>query len=137
MNIMSVANVRFLSFSGAAILLFLVLSLPGNCRAELVDRVVAVVNDDVITMSEVNEEGKAFFQKITEQAPAGELSAALRHAREEVLNGLIDKKLIAQEAVKQKVTVNDAELEAALKQMIVSNNMSPEQFREQTKVSSS
>ncbi|MBA3006726.1 MAG: SurA N-terminal domain-containing protein [Proteobacteria bacterium] len=133
MNIMSVANVRFLSFSGAAILLFLVLSLPGNCRAELVDRVVAVVNDDVITMSEVNEEGKAFFQKITEQAPAGELSAALRHAREEVLNGLIDKKLIAQEAVKQKVTVNDAELEAALKQMIVSNNMSPEQFREQLK----
>ncbi|MBU3984205.1 MAG: hypothetical protein KJ985_12235 [Proteobacteria bacterium] len=59
MNIMSVANVRFLSFSGAAILLFLVLSLPGNCRAELVDRVVAVVNDDVITMSEVNEQGKA------------------------------------------------------------------------------
>ncbi|MDD3815281.1 MAG: SurA N-terminal domain-containing protein [Desulfocapsaceae bacterium] len=131
MNIMSIVNVRCLFFSGAAILLFLVLGLPGNCRAELVDRVVAVVNDDVITMSEVNEEGKAFFQKITEQAPAGELSAALRHAREEVLSGLIDKKLIAQEAAKQKVTVNDAELEAALKQMIADNNMSPEQFREQ------
>ncbi|MFH2123012.1 MAG: SurA N-terminal domain-containing protein [Pseudomonadota bacterium] len=133
MNIISVTNVRFLSFSCTAIFLFLVLSFSGNCHAELVDRVVAVVNDDVITMSEVNEEGKAFFQKITEQASAGELSVALRRAREEVLNGLIDKKLIAQEAVKQKVTVSDDELEAALKQMIDSNKMSPEQFREQLK----
>lgn len=131
MNIMSVVTTRFCSFSGAAILLLLALAGPGNCRAELVDRVVAVVNDDVITMSEVNEEGKGFFQKIAEQAPASELSAALGRAREEVLNGLIDKKLIAQEAVKQKVTVSDAELEAAFQQMIASNNMSPDQFREQ------
>jgi len=53
MNILSVVTARFLSFSGAAILLILTLVLPGNCLAELVDRVVAVVNDDVITMSEV------------------------------------------------------------------------------------
>lgn len=130
MNILSVVA-RFLSFSGATILLFLPLVFPGNCFAELVDRVVAVVNDDVITMSEVNEEGRGFFQKITEQAPAAELAAALRRGREEVLNGLIDKKLIAQEAVKQKVTVTDAELEAAFKQMIATNNMNPEQFRDQ------
>lgn len=106
---------------------------PGKGRAELVDRVVAVVNDDVITMSDVNEEGKAFFQKITEQAPAEELSAALRRAREDVLNGLIDKKLVAQEAAKQKVSVSEEELNAAFKQMSASNQMSPEQFLEQLK----
>jgi peptidyl-prolyl cis-trans isomerase SurA len=131
MNILSSVTVRFRSFPGAILLLMLTLVLPGRCLAELVDRVVAVVNDDVITMSEVNEEGRSFFKKITEQAPAEELSAALRHAREEVLNGLIDKKLIAQEAVKQKVTVTDAELDAAFKQMIATNNMTPEQFRDQ------
>ncbi len=130
MNIMSVITTRFCFFSGAAILLLLAFFGPGNCHAELIDRVVAVVNDDVITLSEVNEEGKAFFQKIIEQAPASELSAALTRAREEVLNGLIDKKLIAQEAAKQKVTVSDAELEAAFQQMIASNNMSPDQFRD-------
>jgi peptidyl-prolyl cis-trans isomerase SurA len=124
-------TLRFLSFSGAVILLILTLVLPGNSRAELIDRVVAVVNDDVVTMSEVNEEGEGFFQKITEQAPASELSEALRRAREEVLDGLIDKKLIAQEAAKQKVAVTDAEIEAALQQMITSNDMSPDQFRDQ------
>lgn len=133
MNILSVACARFFSIAGVAILCVLVLFSPVNCFAELIDRVVAVVNDDVVTMSEVNEEGKGFFQKITEQAPADELSAALKRAREEVLNGLIDKKLIAQEAAKQKVTVTDEELEAAIKQMSASNNMSPEQFRDQVK----
>lgn len=133
MNIYRVAKPRALSCCGAVLLLAFVIVFPRTCLAELVDRVVAVVNDDVITMSEINEEGKGFFEKIREQAPAEELSAALRRGREEVLNGLIDKKLIAQEAVKQKVTVTDAELEAARKQMIASNNMSPEQFHEQLK----
>ena len=131
MNVLSVVNMRFLSFFGAVILLVLALVLPGDSRAELIDRIVAVVNDDVITLSEVDEEGEGFFQKITEQAPAAELSAALRRAREDVLDGLIDKKLIAQEAARQKVTVTDAEVEAALQQMIVSNNMSPDHFRDQ------
>jgi len=133
MNILSGVKFRYRSVLSAVIAVFLILVLPGFGKAELVDRVVAVVNEDVITMSDVNEEGKAFFQKITEQAPSDELAAALRRAREDVLNGLIDKKLIAQEAAKQKVVVADEELDAAFKQMSVNNKMSPEQFRDQLK----
>ena len=92
MNIYPGINARFCFCVGAFLLLVLnLVIMPVQGRAEFVDRVVEVVNDDVITMSEVNEEGKGFFQKITEQAPADELSAALKRAREEVLNGLIDK----------------------------------------------
>ena len=133
MNIFLAMNRCFRIFSGAVVLCALTLVCPAKGQAELVDRVVAVVNDDVITMSDVNEEGKAFFQKITEQAPANELSGALRRAREDVLNGLIDKKLISQEAAKQKVSISDEELDAAYKQMSVTNQMSPEQFRDQLK----
>lgn len=133
MNILSGVKSRYRAVLSAVIAGFLILVLPGLGKAELVDRVVAVVNEDVITMSDVNEEGKAFFQKITEQAPADELSSALRRAREDVLNGLIDKKLIAQEAARQKVTVTDEELDAAFKQMSANNKMSPEQFRDQLK----
>ena len=133
MNILSGVKSRYRTVLSAVIAGFLLLVLPGIGKAELVDRVVAVVNEDVITMSDVNEEGKAFFQKITEQAPADELASALRRAREDVLNGLIDKKLIAQEAARQKVTVADEELDAAFKQMSANNKMSPEQFRDQLK----
>ncbi len=133
MNILSGVKFRYRSVMSAVIAVSLILVLPGLGKAELVDRVVAVVNEDVITMSDVNEEGKAFFQKITEQAPSDELASALRRAREDVLNGLIDKKLIAQEAARQKVVVADEELDAAFKQMSVNNKMSPEQFRDQLK----
>ncbi|MEN8198721.1 MAG: peptidylprolyl isomerase [Thermodesulfobacteriota bacterium] len=94
--------------------------------AQLVDRIVAVVNDDVITMSEVNKKGKGFFRKIQEQAPTAQLEEALGRAREEVLENLIDQKLISQEAIKQNVSVSDEELEAAAQQMLISNNMTRE-----------
>ncbi len=115
-------------FFSTLFLLILTLAPSANCRAELVDRVVAVVNDDVITSSEVNDEGKMFFQKITDQAPADEVASTLRRAREDVLNSLIDKKLIAQEAAKQKLTVSDEEIKAAVKQMSDNNNMTVEEF---------
>ncbi len=124
MNIFSV-------FHSTILLFFLTLTSSINCQAELVDRVVAEVNDDVITSSEVNDEGKMFFQKITEQAPADEVAPALRRAREDVLNSLIDKKLIAQEAAKQKLTVSDEELKGAIKQMSENNNMTVEEFQVQ------
>jgi peptidyl-prolyl cis-trans isomerase SurA len=96
---------------------------PVLYSAQLVDRIVAVVNDDVITMSEVNEQGQGFFKKITEQAPSAQLEDALRRAREEILDNLIDKKLIAQEAEKQRVSVSEAEIEAAAEQMLIGNNI--------------
>ncbi len=105
-----------------AIILFVLCTSPLH-GAELVDRVVAVVNDDIITMSEVNDEGKGFFKKITEQSPPAQLEDALVRAREEILNNLIDKKLIAQEATKQNVSVTDEELQRAAERMLISNNI--------------
>ncbi|MBU0945333.1 MAG: SurA N-terminal domain-containing protein [Proteobacteria bacterium] len=110
----------------ALFVLFTSLAITNVEAAELVDRVVAVVNDDVITMSEVNEEGKGFFQKIREQAPSSQLEEALREGREEVLNNLIDKKLINQVAAKQNVSISDEELRAAAEQMLVNNKITRE-----------
>jgi peptidyl-prolyl cis-trans isomerase SurA len=97
----------------------------------LVDRVVAVVNDDVITMSDVNSEGRSYFKKINEQAPPAQVEDALARAREEVLNTLIDKKLIAQEAVIRNVSVSDTEVEAAAQQMILNNKITKKMLQEQ------
>lgn len=99
--------------------------------AQLVDRVVAVVNDEVITMSEVNDEGKGYFKKINEQAPPAQVEDALSRARQEILGNLIDKKLIAQVAAKQGVSVTDAELQAATEQMLNKNNITLEMLKTQ------
>jgi len=110
-----------------AIVLIAISPLTSNLdAAQLVDRVVAVVNDDVITMSEVNNEGANYFRQINEKAPPAQVEDALARAREEVLDSLIDKKLIAHEAEKQNVTVSDEEVQAAAEQMLINNKITRE-----------
>jgi peptidyl-prolyl cis-trans isomerase SurA len=129
----SIMNKLFCSnilFAAMAVVSFTLIA-PTLNAAQLVDRVVAVVNDDVITMSEVNDEGKGYFKKINEQAPPTQLEDALTRAREEVLGNLIDKKLIAQEAAKQGVSVSDEEVQAAAEQMLIGNKITREMLETQ------
>ncbi len=120
-------NKRFAHFLILPAIILLITTLNAQClAAQLVDRVVAIVNDDVITMSEVNEAGKGYFRKITDNAPPSQLEDALRRARSEVLNTLIDKRLIALEAAKQGVTISEGEVQAAAERMMASNNMTRE-----------
>ncbi len=97
-------------------------------QAEVIDRVVAEVNDDIITLSDVDEEGATVYQKIIKDAPPEERESILMQTQQEVLNGLIDKSLITQEAAKQGVTVSDEELDAAIEQIIATNNITREVF---------
>lgn len=95
-------------------------------HGEVIDRVVAEVNEDIITLSEVEEEGRAIFQKIIQQAPAEERADMLNGARREVLESIIDKTLIAQEAAKNGITVSEQELDAAIDQIIAANDITRE-----------
>jgi len=109
----------------------LLLFLPALSGANVVDRTVAIVNEDSITLSEVNELGKSFFQKISEETPADRLNEALQQARKTVIDKLIDKKLLMQEAKKYNLRVSDEEVESALQRVIVNNKSTMEQFRKE------
>lgn len=98
--------------------------LPLNrAHAVLVDRVVAIVNDDVITLSEVEQEGRKLFQQIARQVPASELAANLDKARKEVLSSLIDKALVEQRAKALDITVDDKEIAMGMETMAANNHM--------------
>lgn len=108
--------------------LFMLLLPLAESLANVVDRSVAVVNSDTITLSEVNEIGKSFFKKIADETPPNELPEALQQARRKVIDKLIDKKLMLQEAKKLGVQVSDQEVENALQRVIANNNTTKEQF---------
>lgn len=110
----------------AAILVLLPLN---RAHAVLVDRVVAVVNDDVITLSEVQQEGKKLFQQIARQAPAAELGKDLDKARQEVLSSLIDKALVEQRAKALGITVDDNEISQTMETMAANNHMDVETLK--------
>ena len=104
---------------------------PPVARAEMVDRIIAIVNDDVITFSDLNREGAALFRRITQEAPPQQIEGTLLKAREEVLSSLIDKLIVAQRAKKLGVSVGDPEVDNAVKNIIERNKATPEKFWQQ------
>ena len=110
---------------------FFFLALPALSFADVVDRSVAIVNEDTITLSEVNELGKSFFQKVTENTSAAQLTEALQQARKTVIDKLIDKKLLLQAAKKLNIQVSDEDVENALQRLLATNKTTLEQFRKE------
>lgn len=103
---------------------------PPPAKAELVDRVVAVVNDDVITLSELNTEGREVFQNIHQQAPADQVESILLNARQELLSRMIDRILVEQRARELSLSVSEQEVEAALSRILEQNNKTREELKQ-------
>lgn len=111
--------------------LLLITLLAKTSSADIVDRVVAIVNEDVITLSEVNTEGKPLFQRVAEQAPPAELAEALKQVRKTVIDQLIETKIMLQEAEKANITVSETDIDRALELILKKNNSTKEEFQRQ------
>jgi peptidyl-prolyl cis-trans isomerase SurA len=90
--------------------------IPQAVRASLlVDRVVAVVNEDVILLSDLNQSARPLEDRVKamEYPPSQEIEMIFR-AREQVLQKLIDEKLTDQETKKANISVSDKDIDAAI-----------------------
>jgi peptidyl-prolyl cis-trans isomerase SurA len=113
----------------------LIVLLAGNSTAQVIDRVVAVVNDDVILLSDVDTKGKAFFQKIKDNTPEKSRQEALQKARDQVLDSLIEDSLVNQKAKKDKISVSDDEIKKAYEQILKQSGLTESQFMDKVKES--
>jgi len=93
----------------------------------VVDRVVAVVNQEIITLSELEK----WIHSIKEEIVAEdrwEKQKQVQTLRLEVLDKLIEEKLIDQEVKKSGIKVSSKEVEATLDDVRRRNNATPEQL---------
>ncbi len=111
-------------------IIFLGLLFPLYLCAEVVDKVVAVVNDEVITLSELEEETSSVFRSITENNPGVPAVGALEQAREVALNGMIERRLIHQKATRYNVNVSEEDIEAAYENVRNGMSLTPTDFKE-------
>jgi peptidyl-prolyl cis-trans isomerase SurA len=95
-------------------------------QAEPVDRIVAVVNEDIIILSEFNAAFDPYLKRIENTYKGAERDTALAESRKAFLNRLIDARLIEQEAKKTGVSVKDEEVTAAVKDMADRRNIALE-----------
>jgi peptidyl-prolyl cis-trans isomerase SurA len=82
---------------------------PTDGESSVVDRVICVVNSDAVTLYELDEAEAYTLYENKQQPLAGEERVALR---EKVLAGIIEKRLQLQQAEREKITVEDAEMKA-------------------------
>lgn len=101
--------------------------LTTNVCAQSLDRIVAVVNDEVILESELMEMQQTVRQQLRQRDAAIPPSDVLS---KQVLERLLIQRLQLQRADQVGVRVGDDALNAALKQIANNNNMNLRQFRD-------
>jgi peptidyl-prolyl cis-trans isomerase SurA len=118
----------------ASLLLALAITLPAHAQlltpaaaaSQPLDRIVAVVNDDVILQSELNDAVLSVQQQYaghTEQLPP------MNVLQQQVLNRLVLMRLQIQKAQDQGIHVADADVDQAIQGVAEQNKLSPEQLR--------
>ncbi|HED01180.1 MAG TPA: hypothetical protein ENN18_12540 [Proteobacteria bacterium] len=119
---MKLINFFFLLISS---LIFL---LPAVGSAEIVDRIVAIVNEDVITLAELGKEEQRLIDQLQREASAATIEREKGKIRTEVLNHLIERKLAEQEAKRLRLSVSEAEVDAAIEKIIRDHEITKEQL---------
>jgi parvulin-like peptidyl-prolyl isomerase len=99
---------------------------PG--RAEVVDKIVAVVNDDIILQSQLDARIGPYLDDVRKQPTPDEQESKLKEVRLDLLDRLIDDSLIAQQATELKVTVTDDEVQKAIADIETQNKISHDQL---------
>ncbi len=90
----------------------------GNAYAEIVDRIVAIVNEDIITLTELNTALRPYVDKIDSAGYTGDQKEKiLFKLRTDMLSRMVDRKLTDQEVKRFNITVTDKEIDAAIERL--------------------
>jgi peptidyl-prolyl cis-trans isomerase SurA len=102
-----------------ALVVLIQLTLTGTGLAEVVDRIVAEVNNDIITLSELQNMAKT-FEAQSGVKPKGQDEKKMQR---EMLEALIDRKLAKAEAQRRGIVLASKEVDEALTRFKQRNNI--------------
>ncbi len=98
----------------------------GSLQAEVADRIVAVVNDEVITLSELDSAFEPYQAKIEASYRGTGRDNALSDAKTGLLNRMIDNMLMEQQARKAGIVIRDEEVAGAIRDLLERRKISRE-----------
>ncbi len=100
-------------------------------QTELVDRIVAVVNSDIITLYDLNRAFKPYEANIRAlNDPPDKERATLFQVRSDVLNQLINSQLADQKIKRDQISVSQNEIDTTIERMKEARSITDEQMRE-------
>jgi parvulin-like peptidyl-prolyl isomerase len=111
------------------IVCILIVFSSASLHAAFEDRIVAIVNDEVITLSELDAILQTYMKRV-EKAPQIQREKMVEQARVAAMDKLIDDMLLEQKAAKLNIIVTDEDVDKALENRLEERQMSVEKFRE-------
>lgn len=115
---------------GMWVFLMMVMTVSLAFAEAVEDRVVAVVNNDVITLYELNNTVNAYADKIAKSSRGEDKEKIIAETRVIILNRMVDDMLVEQEAKKGGVVVKEEDIMAAINDMLVRKGMKLEDLKE-------
>ena len=114
----------------SALALATLLAIGGSARARLVEKIAAVVGDNIILASEVEEKSAPMLADASKIADAAKRSARATALRREVLERLIDDELILQQASDLKLTVSSEQVDQSIDEIKKQNSLDDDALRD-------
>ena len=116
----------------AWIISLIVSPLLGQAEEPVVaDRIVAVVNSDIITLYDLNRAFSPYEDNIRALGyPPEKERETLFQVRKDILNQLIDAKLADQEIKRNQIIINENDIDATIERMKEARHVTDEQLRE-------
>lgn len=112
----------------ASLLISVTIAIPNATHAEILERVVAVVNDEAVFLSELRRRAAPFIESLITQAPPGESKKQIDMLYGKLLDQLVDDILIEQTSREMHVTVTAMEVDQALNNVRQQNGLDETQF---------
>jgi peptidyl-prolyl cis-trans isomerase SurA len=96
----------------------------GMATGTVVDRIVAKINDEIITLSELRRAMEPARKEIRSKVPAAQQDQALKEAEEQILNDMIESALVYQKAVELEYGAHlEDEVTSYIQQIMTDNNI--------------
>ncbi len=107
----------------------ILIGVTSIASAEVVDRIVAVVNNEIITLFKLNMATKTYKLNIeNSQKSSEEKKQLVEKLEKDLLQQLIDRSLTTQEAVKYNIAVTEEEVDSAIDNFMKTNKMNLEEL---------
>jgi len=125
---MNLKRIKFFT----AILIF-ICSGTSLSRGEIIDRIIAIVNDESITLNELKRDAAPLIFEVKSRYPLEEQKQRVKEVKEKVLAELVKEKLQLQKAKELGITVSEESISSAIEEQKKIYSLSEEQFQESLK----
>lgn len=105
------------------------LGLSATAEAAIIERVVAVVGDKAILLTDVKDRAKPFATRLQQEVPTGaQRAAATSQLYRQLLDRMIDEELEERAAIRSKLAISAQEIDGAMERIASQNGMGVEQL---------